>query len=205
MGAAVFTLLPESLHGLSFFEVVLGTLSGYLLFFFITKYYSHVCPACSATHFDERTTKKFSEIVRALLIALSVHSFLDGVALATHSNNSELQGASIFFAILAHKLPEGLALAALMISAGYLKQKVLLYVFLVEMVTVVGAVSGNFLLKNIISQTLSGAVMSHIAGGFIFLAVHALLGEMIKNHKKLVITSFSVGLLLILIIDKFSH
>jgi ZIP family zinc transporter/zinc and cadmium transporter len=205
MGAAVFTLLPESLHSLSFFEVVLGVLSGYLLFFFITKYYSHVCPACSASHFDERTTKKFSEIVRALLIALSAHSFLDGVALSTHSGTSELQGASIFFAILAHKLPEGLALAALMISAGYTKQKVLLYVFLVEMVTVVGAVTGSFLLNNIISGSLSGAVTSHIAGGFIFLAVHAVLGEIIKNHKKLVITSFSVGLLIILIIDKFSH
>lgn len=205
LGAAVFTLIPESFHSLSIFEVILGVVSGYLLFFLITKYYSHVCPACSATHFDERTAKKFSEIVRALLIALSIHSFLDGVALSTNKTAAEFHSTAIFFAILTHKLPEGLALAALMVSAGYSKQKVFLYVFLVEMVTVAGAISGNLLVNNIISSWVAGAIMSHISGGFIFLALHAILGEMIKNHKKLVLTSFSFGLLLVLIIDKFSH
>jgi hypothetical protein len=47
--------------------------------------------------------------------------------------------------------------------------------------------------------------MSHIAGGFIFLASHAVLGEMLKNHKKLVIVTFSMGLIIILAISKFVH
>ncbi len=203
LGAAIFTLVPESLHSLSTLEVISGILSGYLLFWLLTKYYSHVCPACSASHFDERTAKRFSEIARALLIALSIHSFLDGVAVSTKSVIENMSNTSVFIAILSHKLPEGLALSSMMFSANYSRNKILGYVFAVEMVTVLGAIAGSVLLKYYVSEVLISAVMSHIAGGFIFLASHAVLGEMLKNHKKLVISTFGFGLILILVISKF--
>jgi len=203
LGAAVFTLIPESLHSLNTLEIILGILSGYLLFWLLTKYYSHVCPACSASHFDERTAKKFSEIVKALLIALSIHSFLDGVAVSTKGVVENISNTSVFVAILTHKLPEGLALASMMFSANYTRNKILMYVFAVEMVTVLGALLGSIVLKSYVSEVLISVVMSHIAGGFIFLASHAVLGEMLKNHKKLVISSFSFGLILILAISRF--
>jgi zinc transporter ZupT len=203
LGAAVFTLIPESLHSLNTLEVILGILSGYLLFWLLTKYYSHVCPACSASHFDERTAKKFSEIVRALLIALSIHSFLDGVAVSTKGVVENISNTSVFIAVLTHKLPEGLALASMMFSANYSRNKILIYVFAVEMVTVLGALIGSIVLKSYVSDVLLSVVMSHVSGGFIFLASHAVLGEMLKKHKKLVISAFSIGLILILAISKF--
>jgi zinc transporter ZupT len=204
LGAAGFTLIPESYQNLSIYhtyslvEIVVGVISGYSLFWIITKYYSHVCPACSASHFDEQTTKKFSEIVLTLLTALSIHSFLDGMAIASGGVNIERGNNSIFIAIATHKFPEGLALAALMFSSNYQKGKILLYVILVEMITIVGAVTGTFFFRSGISPVLMGIVMAHIAGGFIFLAFHAVFGEMFKNHKNLVLISFGMGLLLIL-------
>ena len=204
-GAAIFTLIPESLHSLKTIEVILGILSGYLIFWLLTKYYSHVCPACSASHFDERTAKKFTEIARALLIALSIHSFLDGVAISTKGVVENISNTSVFIAILTHKFPEGLALASMMFSANYSRNRILIYVFGVEMVTVLGAIIGNIILKSYVSEVLISVVMSHIAGGFIFLASHAVLGEMLKNHIKLVISSFCLGLLLIFIIGNFVH
>jgi zinc transporter ZupT len=197
--AAVFTLLPESFGYIGWIEIILSVLSGYLLFYLISKYFSHVCPACSATHFDEKTTHKFSEIVLTLLTALSIHSFLDGVAL-TSGIEHQHQNASVFFAVLTHKFPEGLALAALMISSGYKKGKIITYVALVESITILGAVSGFLILKDAVSPVLISAVMAHVAGGFIFLAFHAVLGEMLRNHKNLVIFSFSGGMLLIFIV-----
>jgi zinc transporter, ZIP family len=204
IGAAGFTLIPESYqnlskyHTLSSLELAGGVLSGYALFWIITKYYSHVCPACSASHFDEQTTKKFSEIVLTLLTALSIHSFLDGMAIA--SGRMEVVGGdnSIFIAIATHKFPEGLALAALMFSSNYKRGKILLYVILVEMVTIIGAVAGTYLFRSNISPAFMGIIMAHIAGGFIFLAFHAVFGEMLKNHKNLVLISFGLGILLIL-------
>jgi ZIP family zinc transporter/zinc and cadmium transporter len=205
LGAALFTLIPESLHSLNTLEVILGILSGYLLFWLLTKYYSHVCPACSASHFDERTSKKFSEIARALLIALSIHSFLDGVAVSTKGVVENISNTSVFIAILTHKFPEGLALASIMFSANFTRNKILSYVLAIEMVTVLGAITGSVILKSYVSEFLISGVMSHIAGGFIFLASHAVLGEMLKNHKKLVIVTFSMGLIIILAISKFVH
>jgi zinc transporter, ZIP family len=204
LGAAGFTLIPESYqnlsvyHSYSFVEMVFGVFSGYALFWFITKYYSHVCPACSASHFDEQTTKKFSEIVLTLLTALSIHSFLDGMAIASGGANIGRGNNSIFIAIATHKFPEGLALAALMFSSNYKKEKIVLYVILVEMITIVGAVAGTYIFQSSISPVLMGIMMAHIAGGFIFLAFHAVFGEMLKNHKNLVLVSFGIGLLLIL-------
>ncbi|HVO75770.1 MAG TPA: ZIP family metal transporter [Ignavibacteriaceae bacterium] len=200
MAAALFVLLPESYQSITIIELGASALSGYLLFFFISKYYSHVCPACAASHFDEMSTHKFSEIVLTLLTALSIHSFLDGVAISSGNINSQIRDESIFAAIAVHKFPEGLALAALMFSANYKRIKILLYVILVEMITVLGAAAGMLFLKNNISQLIMGIVMAHIAGGFIFLAVHAVLGEMFKNHKQLVAFSFASGLILILAI-----
>ncbi len=198
--AAAITLIPESAHSLSIFELSLGILSGYFLFWFISKYFSHVCPACSASHFDEQTTKKFSEIVLTLLTALSIHSLLDGVAIATGGGDM-LGSQSVFFAITTHKFPEGLALAALMVSSNYSKQKILIYVTLVELVTVAGALLGLFVFESGISPIIMGMIMAHVSGGFIYLALHAVLGEMLKNHKNLVIVSFTTGLLLIVFVN----
>jgi ZIP family zinc transporter len=136
--------------------------------------------------------------VLTLLTALSIHSFLDGMAISSGGVDLSRGTNSIFIAIATHKFPEGLALAALMFSAGYKKGKILLYVFLVEMVTVVGALFGNYIFRSNISPTIMGIVMAHIAGGFIFLAIHAVFGEMLKNHKNLVVVSFGLGILLIL-------
>jgi zinc transporter ZupT len=202
LSAAAFTLLPESFHAIGLVELLLSAASGYLLFYLIGKYFSHVCPACSATHFDEKTTKKFSEIVLTLITALSLHSFLDGVAISAGISEHSHQD-SVFVAITTHKFPEGLALAALMFSSGYSKGKIFLYVFLVESLTVVGALTGLFLVESGISKSLMGAVTAHIAGGFIYLSLHAILGEMLRNHKNLVLISFAAGVILILLVNLF--
>jgi zinc transporter ZupT len=198
--AAVFTLLPESAGYISWVELLLSLASGYLLFWVISKYFSHVCPACSATHFDEKTTHKFSEIVLTLLTALSIHSLLDGVAL-TSGMSHDHHGEAVFVAVLTHKFPEGLALAALMISSGYSRLKIFSYVALVESVTIIGALLGYFVFRDAVSPSVLSAVMAHIAGGFIFLALHAIMGEMYRNHRKLVILSFSTGVLFILLFN----
>lgn len=203
LGAAVFTLLPESFADLSIYEILLSGFSGYFLFWFISRYFAHVCPACSASHFDEQTTKKFSEIVLTLLIALSIHSFLDGVAIATGGGTLTVHDNSVFIAIAVHKFPEGLALAALMFSADYVKSKIFGYVFLVEFVTVMGAAAGLYIFESGISPLIMGIIMAHIAGGFVFLALHAVLGEMLKHHKTLVVMFFSLGMLLIFTVRIF--
>jgi len=201
LGAAAFILIPESSRELNIIEIIISVLSGYLLFWVISRYYSHVCPACSASHFDEQTTKKFSEIFLTLFTALAFHSLLDGIAISTGDLHNEEQ-SSIFAAILTHKFPEGLALASLMLGAGYSKVKVISYTALVESTTLLGSLLGVFLLKEGISFFWMGILMAHIAGGFIYLALHAVMGEMLRKHKTLVVTSLFSGLLIIFLVHK---
>jgi ZIP family zinc transporter/zinc and cadmium transporter len=197
-GAALFVIFPESFQSLNLLEAALGAISGYILFWAIGRYYFSVCPACSASHFDEHTTHKISEIVLLMLTALAFHSFFDGIAL-THSDHSHFHGQSIFAAIAIHKFPEGLALASLMLGANYEKTKIILYVILVELTTVLGAVIGIVLFESILSDAVFGLVMAHIGGGFIYLSVHAIMGEMLKNYKGLVFISFLLGAAIIAI------
>ena len=197
LGAAAFTLIPESSQRLSILEILLSVLSGYLLFWIISRYYSHVCPACSASHFDEKTTKKFSEIFLTLFTALAFHSLLDGVAISAGDLQNNEEQSSIFLAILTHKFPEGLALASLMLGAGMTRTKIISYTFLVEATTILGSLIGIFLLKEGFSFYWISILMAHIAGGFIYLAIHAVMGEMLRNHKILVIVSLLSGLFLI--------
>ena len=203
LGAALFTIIPEALENINIIELILGGISGYLIFWIVSRYYSHICPACSAAHFDEKSTKKFSEIFLTLFTALAFHSFLDGVAISAGDFRAENGSESIFLAITTHKFPEGLALASLMLGGGYHKLKIIIYTALVELTTVVGAVVGILFIQDKIPGIWMGVLMAHIAGGFIFLSLHAVLGEMMKNHKTLVIISLTSGLLLILILRVF--
>jgi zinc transporter ZupT len=77
------------------------------------------------------------------------------------------------------------------------RTKIISYTFLVEATTILGSLIGIFLLKEGFSFYWISILMAHIAGGFIYLAIHAVMGEMLRNHKTLVIVSLLSGLFLI--------
>ena len=58
--------------------------------------------------------------------------------------------------------------------------------------TVLGGVIGLVFLKDV-SGPWIGAALAHAGGGFFFLACHAVLGEIWKHHKALVLTCFGAG------------
>src|SRR5207248_7856278 len=62
LGVTLFAIVPESLGNSSWWAVALAAATGYTLFFFISKYVHHICPACAASHFDEDATRHFSQI-----------------------------------------------------------------------------------------------------------------------------------------------
>jgi zinc transporter ZupT len=203
LGVTLFAILPETLEGLRWWVLLLALASGYLVFAIISKYVYHVCPACAASHFDEATAHRFSEIAAAMMIALAVHCLADGLALAAgheaHASaipGGRLLDASLVMAICVHKVPEGLALGALLLGAGFTSPQVVLRVGAVEATTLLGGALGWFFLHGSSGLWLD-LVVAHAGGGFLFLAIHAVLGELFKHHKTLVLVSFALGLSLI--------
>jgi zinc and cadmium transporter len=198
LGVTLFAILPESFDDSVWWAVVLAFATGYALFFFVSKYIHHVCPACAASHFDADTTRHFSEIATGLIFALAIHSTTDGLALGIGQETSTEQAAtwSLFSALCIHKVPEGLALGSLLIGAGYRRATALGWVAAVEATTLLGGAIGFFFLAKT-SQFWLGLVMAHVGGGFFYLAAHAVLGEMLKHGKGMILTSFGAGVALI--------
>jgi zinc transporter ZupT len=202
LGVTLFAILPEGLQDSGAWPVVAAAATGYLLFFFISKHVHHVCPACAASHFDADATRHFSEIATALIVALAIHSTTDGLALGIQQEapSTDATKWSLFSALCIHKLPEGLALGSLLIGAGMRRSTALGWVAAVEATTLLGGAIGMLWLDKVSTFWL-GLIMAHVGGGFLYLATHAVLGEMLKHGKKLVLTSFSIGVALIAILN----
>ena len=198
LGVTLFAILPESLTNSPWWAVVLAAASGYALFFFVSKYVHHVCPACAASHFDADSTKHFNEIASALIVALAIHSTTDGLALGIGQETQVTTAGqwSLFSALCIHKIPEGLALGSLLIGAGLQRARALGWVAAVEATTLLGGVIGFWFLASTSTFWLA-LFMAHVGGGFLYLAAHALLGEMLRHGKGLVLKSFSLGVALI--------
>lgn len=214
LGVTAFAIIPEGFEALKWWGVLIALASGYLLFLVITKYVYHVCPACAASHFDEATRHHFSEIASAMMVALAIHCTADGLALAagheahaSHAPGGRALDYSLVLAVCVHKVPEGLALGALLLGAGFTRPKTIALVSAVESTTLLGGILGAVLLRNI-SDAWLGAIVTHVGGGFFFLAAHAIRGEIFQHHKALVLTNFSIGIAsigtLLLLLHSFS-
>lgn len=211
LGVTAFAIVPEGIKSLQWWGALFALASGYFLFLIITKYVYHVCPACAASHFDEATRHRFSEFAAAMMIALAVHCTADGLALAAghEAHTSQVRGGraldySLVLAVCVHKIPEGLALGALLLGAGFSPIKTVGLVAAVESTTLLGGVLGGLVVHNI-SYAWLGAIVTHVGGGFFYLAVHAVRGEIFEHHKALVLTNFTVGFAAIGILTLLLH
>jgi zinc and cadmium transporter len=69
-------------------------------------------------HFGEETHEVSQVVSVSALVGLLLHTFVDGVAVASSARVSPTLGAMVFVAVLLHKFPEGLAISSLFMAAG---------------------------------------------------------------------------------------
>jgi zinc transporter ZupT len=202
LGVTLFAIVPESLTDSGPWPLAAAAAIGYAVFFLISKHVHHVCPACAASHFDADATRHFSEIATALIIALAIHSTTDGLALGIQRESPGMDATkwSLFSALCIHKIPEGLALGSLLIGAGLQRTAAFGWVAAVEATTLLGGIIGYYFQADMRTFWL-GLIMAYVGGGFLYLAAHAVLGEMLKHGKKLVLASFSLGVALIAVLN----
>jgi len=195
--ATAFHILPESFHYLPVSAALGALISGYILFYLISRYVFHVCPACAASHFDEHVASGFKSFAAVLAIALGIHILMDGMAIATGHEFGRQANRSIFATITIHKFPEGMALCALLFKAGFPKAKALMTTLSIESLTLVGWALGIFLLRDFAESSITYLLLAHIGGGFIYLAVHAVLSESKKHSPLFILSFFLIGMIVI--------
>jgi ZIP family zinc transporter len=189
LSVSFLDIFPETFELVGIMGGLLSAGSGYLLFFLITRFVFHICPACAATH----TEVNFKAVTAGMVVALAVHSFMDGLAIFSGSVAGAPIGVPILLAVVFHKFPEGMALALVARSSGMTRRAAFLVAFGLEgITTLAGGIVGYFMLSPAVPQWI-GYVLGHVAGGFVFLVIHALLSEAIKHHPKSTLLAAFVG------------
>jgi zinc and cadmium transporter len=91
-------------------------------------------------HFGEEHHHVTKTVSFSALAGLTLHTFVDGVAIASGFGVSRALGLLVFFAILLHKLPEGLAISSLFLASGESRRAALAASAVLAVSTLVGAI-----------------------------------------------------------------
>lgn len=155
-GVAVFGLIPELVREIGWLAGLGLVAVGFGLLTVLDRMGYPVCPSC-------QHGEKFAG---SLVLATAVHAFVDGWGMVAVGNHGAVP-AAIAMAILIHKIPEGLALGAMLRAAA--PDTAVLLAILAEVTTLAGGAAGLVAMPgNWVNYPLALA-----AGTFLFLGLHA--------------------------------
>jgi ZIP family zinc transporter/zinc and cadmium transporter len=92
-------------------------------------------------HFGEETHAVSKLVSVSALAGLLLHTFVDGVAIASGFHVSDALGTLVFLAIVLHKFPEGLAISSLFLAAGEGRARALYAAVALGAATVLGVLA----------------------------------------------------------------
>lgn len=195
LGASFLEMLPESvrLSGQSSYVFMLG---GY----FLVHFFEHTL----APHFHFGEETHHDEIAGAhapfsALFGLMIHTFFDGVAIASAFMVGEWLGWIVFLAIALHKLPEGFTVASLMLASGQSKRVAQIAAWMLAGATFAGVLLMNFFRAQV------GVALSISAGVTIYVAASDLMPEVNREPGiRLAMVTF-LGLAAMVAIHYFFH
>jgi zinc and cadmium transporter len=195
LATALIEMVPESLE-LRGRSAAFLILLGYLLIHF----FEHT--VTPHFHFGEETHKDefmHSHKGYSVLIGLIIHTFFDGIAIASGFLVSNWLGWLIFFAVFLHKVPEGFTVSSVMLASGRSRA------------TAWGAsvVLGGATLAGVLTMALFrhhvGAGLPLSAGVTIYVAASDLIPEVNKEPGARMALIVFVGVGLVFLLDHFFH
>jgi ZIP family zinc transporter/zinc and cadmium transporter len=110
LAVTILDVVPEVVSSSS--AALLFVLLGY----FAVHLAQHVFTA--HFHFGEETHRLTASAGFSALLGLTLHTFFDGVAIASGFLVSDRLGLLLFMAVLLHKLPEGVTIASVIVAGG---------------------------------------------------------------------------------------
>jgi zinc and cadmium transporter len=195
LAVAFLDVIPESvrLAGDSAFLVI-------LIGYFLIHLFEHTI--APHLHFGEETHHEVvsHQHVRAtMLLGLAIHTFFDGVAIASGFLVSNWLGVVIFVAIFLHKLPEGFTVASVVLASGQSRRNAILASGLLGAATLLGV-----LLTTLLESQLKYALP--LSGGVtLYVAATDLLPEVNREPNWRVAVLVFVGVASLLIMRRLFH
>jgi len=190
LATAIMEVVPQSLK-LGGSNAALLILVGYLIIHFFEHTVTPHFHFGEETHEDEfvHSHKSYS-----VLIGLTIHTFFDGVAIASGFLVSNWLGWLIFLAVFLHKIPEGFTVASVMLASGSSR----------SMAWGASALLGAATLAGVLTMALFrhhvSAGLPLAAGVTIYVAASDLMPEVNKEPgvKMALVVFFGVGLMFVL-------
>jgi zinc transporter ZupT len=172
IGVALFGIAPELVRGAGWLATVGLAAAAYVALYLLDAQGHPLCP--SESHGES--------FAASLAIATALHAFLDGWGLSVigtaGTSSTGAVPAAFFGAILLHKIPEGLALGAMLRASLPSLAGALALAAAAELMTVAGGLVGLWAPRAAwVNYPLALAL-----GAFIFLGAHALRGERHHSH-----------------------
>jgi zinc transporter ZupT len=197
----LFDLLPESLQlasdaGMPLARVMHVTALGFLFLYILERYFSvhRVCEAevCKNVHHHSWGWIGAAE--------LSVHSFMDGLAIGLGFQFGAHVGLIVTVAVISHDFSDGINTVTVMLSAGSSLKSALTMLLADAIAPVLGAAST--LLFRVPDHYLI-LILPFFAGGFLYLGASDLLPEAHEENPPLVsVVSCLAGFLLIFLVTR---
>jgi zinc transporter ZupT len=169
IGVMVFGLLPEVGGEVGWRMALALFAAGYLFLYAINEHVYPVCPTCSHTHDHASCSTLLHGFAAPLVAASSLHSFLDGWSLAAAPRG--VAGA-LTIAIVLHKVPEGLALGALLAVAVKTRASAFGWLLAAQVPTIAGAAVALEVTSDM-STVWTHYPLAFAAGCLMFLGGHA--------------------------------
>jgi zinc transporter ZupT len=179
IGSALLDLLPEALalvrdHGRSgVMGVVLAAVAGFLVFLAV----DHAVHYAAAGHQDQGT-RAFGAVAA---LGLTVHSFLDGLAIGTAFEQSAALGSLVGVAVIAHDFGDGVSTVSVVLgSRGALRASVLWL-----LADAAAPVAGALVARSLhLPRELLADLLGFFAGTFLFIGAAHLLPEAAHEGRK---------------------
>ena len=171
IATALVGMIPHAMEGGD--SAILAVLVGYLL----VHLTQHVLVA--HFHFGEETHSEHMVsrwVGITALLGLLLHTFFDGVAIASGFHVGNWLGLLVFFAILLHKVPEGVTVASIMLASGNSAKRAIGAVVLLGASTVAGVVMTEYV------SFLSSTGLALSAGVTLYVGASNLVPEVQKGR-----------------------
>jgi zinc transporter ZupT len=177
LGIALFGLLPELAEELGAARGLLLFGVGYLILHVINRRLFPVCPSCAHDHGHHVCSTALHGFAAPLVIAAAIHATLDGWSIVT-AQAAAPAGVRLALplAMVLHKIPEGIALGAILRAAVASRWSAFSWCVLCEGCTLAGGAAGLGLAP-ILGHTWTGYPLGIAGGTFVYLGFHAVHGE----------------------------
>ncbi len=191
LGAAFLGMMPESVRLTDLAPLLI--LVGYLMIHF----FEHTL--ARHFHFGEET---HVEIVLApsvsifALTGLLIHTFFDGVSIASGFDVRTGLGVLIFAAVALHKIPEGFTVGSIMLASGRSRRTAITSSTALGLSTIVGVIFASYL------KGLLGYRLALSAGVMIYVAASDLIPEVNREKGILMAIMVFVGVLLFYLTER---